>query len=71
MDDLCRSLFSAAQDPTHKLHSLLPTEKTITHNQIIAFKYPLSKVKTKGLKIRLSTTLYLISSGDMVCLLVK
>jgi hypothetical protein len=32
-EELCKRLFSMAQDPTHKLHNLLPPERTITHNQ--------------------------------------
>jgi len=49
-EELCKRLFTTAQDPTHKLHPLLPTERTITHNQRNAYKYPLPRVKTNRFK---------------------
>ena len=45
-DNLCRRLFPAAKDPTHRLQSLLPTERTFTPNQRNALKKPPAESKT-------------------------
>ena len=49
-DELCKRLFSSCQDTTHKLHSLLPKERKITHGQRNAYKYHLPLVKTNRCK---------------------
>jgi hypothetical protein len=49
-EDFCNRLFLAAQDPSHKLFSLIPVPRDITHNQRKATKYPLPKVKTNRFK---------------------
>ena len=49
-EELCKRLFISAQDESHKIHGLLPPQRTITHNQRHASKYPLPKVKTQRFK---------------------
>ena len=48
--ELCRRLFNSAQDPSHKLHPLLPHPRKITHNQRNPSKYPLPKCNTNRYK---------------------
>ena len=49
-EELCKRLFDSAQDPSHKLHPLLPEQRVITHNQRHATKFPLPKCYTNRYK---------------------
>ena len=44
--DLCRKLFKEIQDPSHKLHHLLPPIKKGSHDLRDIKKYPLPKINT-------------------------
>jgi hypothetical protein len=48
--ELCRKLFEAAQDPAHKLYTLIPLPRVITHNQRHPSKFPLPLCKTNRFK---------------------
>ena len=49
-DKLCNRLFQAAKHPNHKLHFLLPPERTVRLHTRNAYKYALPKVKTERYK---------------------
>ena len=48
--ELCLELFTEIQDPTHKLHHLLPPVKSQSHNLRCKNKYQVPKVVTDGAK---------------------
>ena len=48
-EKICEEFFVKISKPDHKLHSLLPSEKNVTHLRQ-AKKYNLPKVKTNRLK---------------------
>jgi hypothetical protein len=49
-DELCKRLFIACKEPSHKLHPLLPEVREITHSQRNAYQYHLPRVKTDRFK---------------------